>query len=254
MDVLIDNMLYAGYGKLPNFKEAALAALPDDAPLPWNPFSHAAEEQKKVDLRDDELEDYNTVLQALATPVQMIGRRDILAPSGVLDCSRSRITTRPRPPPPEGDPAMIADTASNASKPGTLSRSATGELRGLTPTQRNFDDESDEPEPGGNTARQVEEAARRLRLHLHRTKSREGLDSSREYPPIVEVDERQHAEDGVPAPKGKPTHLGLGELRGGMAQLNPAQLQPSSARSPTKLSSSIASSSMSRSSKEGLLE
>ncbi|CAE7552030.1 unnamed protein product [Symbiodinium natans] len=270
MDVLIDNMLYAGYGKLPNFKESAVAALSDDAPLPWNPFSVMTENKKKIEQLDDELEDYNAQLLALANPPKKVERLDILSTSGVLDCSRSRISL-PRPPAPQGDPSLMVDdlAPSGQSKlsrggSGTLSRKATGELGGLesltrkatgelgsTSQTRNPEDEYYE-DPAGSTTRQVEEAARRLRLHLSRTKSREGFDS--EHPPIEEGDERLHAEaDATAEDGGSLSEEQPPNSKGGMSQLDPAILQ-SAARGSTKLSRASSSISRSRSSKEAFLE
>lgn len=248
MDVLIDNMLYAGYGKLPTFREAALAAMSEDAPLPWNPFSVMTENKKKIEQLDNELEDYNAQLLALANPPKKVERLDILSTSGVFDCNRSRITPGPpRPPLPQGDPAVITESLGDRSRSGglgssSLSRKATGELSAANQPRRPEDDYYDDP--SGSTARQVEEAARRLRMHLSRTKSREGLDS--EYPPIEEGDERLHAEEEKPKEEKPPA------LQRGTSQLSPAQIQPSG-RGSSKVLSSGASSSF-KSSKEALLE
>lgn len=241
VEVLLDNIRYSGYGKLPSYKEAAVASLPDDAPLPWNPFKTQAENEKKIKQLDDELEDYGAQLLALASPAKNeVSRHEVLSRSGIFTCKRSRVP-QPRqrspspksPPTPSGGSPALRRTNTGSSLGNGPSLTSTRSLRNLPEAEQEpaspkmIQDHltgSMSPKSTGDAEKRVEEAAQRVRsLHAKPSKGREG-----EYPPIIkEVDERIHEEDRyVPRPDGTPATLSA----------------PTASRLETKLSSSYASS------------
>eukprot|EP00913_Durusdinium_trenchii_P003214 g2972.t1 len=192
VDVLLDNIRYSGYGKLPSYRDAAISSLPDDAPLPWNPFKTAAENEKKIKQLDVEMEDYGEQLRALSLPEQLLTnpakseltRQDVLSTAGIFECRRSRIAP-PRPP----QSPSPKSPPSPPSPSGRLAlRHSNSALR--SPSLRNVEDERREDtgafEGPGDATKQVEEAARRLRS-LRSCAGREG-----DWPSIKEEDERMH--------------------------------------------------------------
>ncbi|CAK9002105.1 unnamed protein product [Durusdinium trenchii] len=231
VDVLLDNIRYSGYGKLPSYRDAAISSLPDDAPLPWNPFKTAAENEKKIKQLDVEMEDYGEQLRALTNPAKSeLTRQDVLSTAGIFECRRSRIAP-PRPPQspsPKSPPSPPSPSGRLALR---HSNSALSNTSPGSPSLRNVEDERREDtgafEGPGDATKQVEEAARRLRS-LRSCAGREG-----DWPSIKEEDERMHEEDRNIRPPDEP----------------PATLGPPS-RSVTKLSSSANSRAYSK----GLLE
>eukprot|EP00435_Cladocopium_sp_Y103_P010365 s2345_g2.t1 len=244
VEVLLDNIRYSGYGKLPSYKDAAVASLPDDAPLPWNPFRTQAENEKKIKqhrAQGIQLEDYGAQLLALASPAKNeVSRHEILSTSGVFTCKRSRIAP-PRPPAPSSPPSpsgksgspMLRRTNSNGSaltQTRNLKTGAAGRAGYSWAGDQNLEEgeqeepgsptgsislndsmllnDSTSPKSGGETEeKRVEEAARRLR-------SLQAKSSKGDYPPIIqEEDERRQLHPAGLAPEGGAPTLFLGKLR-----------------------------------------